>query len=232
MLKKSKNKAPQSPKQQAISFIQEAHDFEKAKVSESEKSKRIAWRITGVSVIVILFLSFALASLVPLKSVQPYVITVDNNTGATEVVNVMRESETSYGQVTDRFWLSQYVKYRENYDWWTVQDSYEASMLLSSAPVQIEISDFFDSPAAPYKVFKDQFRVDVKIISISWIGTTAQIRFEKKVKSLQQGTKDQAVKRYIATIAYRYINTPQTEAERLVNPLGFQVVSYSVDSES
>lgn len=228
MLKRHKKKGS---KQMAIDFIQQANQFEKSQIDAIKRNNKTAWRITAVSLLLAVLSVIAVMLLTPLKTVTPYVIRVDNNTGATDIVTVIQQSETSYGEATDRYWLSQYIKMRESYDWWTVQSTYDASMLLSSSVLQNEIAAFFESEAAPYKVFKDKYRVDIKILSISWVGDTAQIRFEKQVKPLIQGQKAPVVQRYIATIGYRYVNTAQAEKDRLVNPLGLQVMSYRVDPE-
>lgn len=228
MLKRHKKKGS---KQMAIDFIQQANQFEKSQIDAIKRNNKTAWRITAASLLLAVLSVIAVMLLTPLKTVTPYVIRVDNNTGATDIVTVLQQSETSYGEATDRYWLSQYIKMRESYDWWTVQSTYDASMLLSSSVLQNEIAAFFESEAAPYKVFKDKYRVDIKILSISWVGDTAQIRFEKQVKPLIQGQKAPVVQRYIATIGYRYVNTAQAEKDRLVNPLGLQVMSYRVDPE-
>lgn len=228
MLKRREKKGS---KQMAIDFIQQANQFEKSQIDAIKRNNKTAWRITAASLLLAVLSVIAVMLLTPLKTVTPYVIRVDNNTGATDIVTVLQQSETSYGEATDRYWLSQYIKMRESYDWWTVQSTYDASMLLSSSALQNEIAAFFESEAAPYKVFKDKYRVDIKILSISWIGDTAQIRFEKQVKPLVQGQKSPVVQRYIATIGYRYVNTAQAEKDRLVNPLGLQVMSYRVDPE-
>lgn len=228
MLKRREKKGP---KQMAIDFIQQANQFEKSQIEAIKHNNKTAWRITAASLLLAVLSVIAVMLLTPLKTVTPYVIRVDNNTGATDIVTVLKQSETSYGEATDRYWLSQYIKMRESYDWWTVQSTYDASMLLSSSVLQNEIAAFFESEAAPYKVFKDKYRVDIKILSISWVGDTAQIRFEKQVKPLIQGQKAPVVQRYIATIGYRYVNTAQAEKDRLVNPLGLQVMSYRVDPE-
>lgn len=228
MLKRREKKGA---KQMAIDFIQQANQFEKSQIDAIKRNNKTAWRITAASLLLAVLSVIAVMLLTPLKTVTPYVIRVDNNTGATDIVTVLQQSETSYGEATDRYWLSQYIKMRESYDWWTVQSTYDASMLLSSPVLQNEIAAFFESEAAPYKVFKDKYRVDIKILSISWIGDTAQIRFEKQVKPLIQGQKAPVAQRYIATIGYRYVNTAQAEKDRLVNPLGLQVMSYRVDPE-
>ena len=218
-------------RQMAIEFVQQANQFEKSQIEAIKRNNRLAWRIAAVSLLLAFLAIGAVILLTPLKTVTPYVIRVDNNTGATDIVTVMKQRETSYGEVTDRYWLSQYIKMRESYDWWTVQSTYDASMLLSSPTIQNEIAAFFASEAAPHKVFKDKYRVDIKVLSISWIGNTAQVRFEKQVKPLFQGQQTPAAQRYIATVAYRYVNTAQAEKDRLINPLGLQVLSYRVDPE-
>ncbi|WP_230479013.1 VirB8/TrbF family protein, partial [Kingella kingae] len=40
----------------------------------------------------------AVLGLTPLKTVQPIVIPVDNNTGATDIVTTMKKQEQSYGE--------------------------------------------------------------------------------------------------------------------------------------
>ena len=85
---------------------------------------RVSW-ITGLAV-------GAVAGLTPLKETRPYVIKVDNNTGQTEIVTMMKNQEQSYGEVMDKHWLTRYVQLRESYDWVTIQDNYDAVMLMSS----------------------------------------------------------------------------------------------------
>ena len=219
-------------KQKGLKFIQEAKEFERTRIDSIKRSNKIAWRITAVAIAMCFMSVGAVMMLTPLKTVEPFLLRVDNNTGAVDMMTMLKESETSYGEVTDKYWLSQYVKFREGYDWWTVQGHYDATMLLSGPNEQKIIGDFFASPAAPYKVFKEMYRVDIKVLSISWVGNVAQVRFEKKVVSLIESHQTQEQpQRLIATIGYQYLNTPQQQADRLINPLGFQVMSYRIDSE-
>lgn len=220
-----------SSQQSAIKFIQSAAEFEKTRIQSIKRSNKIAWSITGVAVLMTVMSVGAIMMLTPLKRVEPFVLKVDNSTGMVEIVTTMKEREASYGEVIDRYWLSQYIQYRESYDWWNVQDYYNAAMLLSAPAEQLKIADFFGSPAAPYKVLKDQVRVKTKIVSISWVGSTAQVRFEKHVQPLDKYAEKTAPQRLIATINYRYLSTPQSANDRLVNPLGVQIESYRTDHE-
>lgn len=226
-----KNKSP-SPRQSAIAFIQQANEFEKSRIVSVKRNNKIAWGITGVSTLMTVMSVAAVMLLAPLKTVEPFVIRVDNNTGVTDIVTTMKEHNKSYGEIIDRYWLTQYVKFRESYDWWTVQSGYDAAMLLSGTTEQGVIGGLFQSEGAPYKVFKDRFRVDVKILSVTWIGEVAQVRFEKQVKPLSESTQRPPAQRLMATIGYQYINMPQADKDREINPLGLQVMHYRVDTES
>ncbi|MDK4605446.1 type IV secretion system protein, partial [Kingella kingae] len=174
----------------------------------------------------------AVLGLTPLKTVQPFVIRVDNNTGATDIVTTMKKQEKSYGEVMDKFWLAQYVRYREGYDWQTVQDTFDATNLLSSQQEQVQFSQIYkDNPNAPHKILRDTAKVVVKANAIAFVGNMAQVRFEKAVIPLNKSDMQPAPQRYIATIAYEYKNAGMKDEDRLINPLGFQVTSYRVDKE-
>lgn len=232
MLLKRKKEKKQTPHQEANSFIQSAKEFEKTRIESIKRSNKIAWGVTSVAVLMSLVSVSAVSMLAPLKTVEPFVLRVDENTGVVDIVTTIKNAEETYGEVVDKYWLSEYVKFREGYDWWTVQSGYDATMLLSGVVEQNIVSEFFQSPAAPYKVFKERFRVDIRIISVTWVGTTAQVRFEKTVIPVNASSnQERTSQRLIATIGYQYLNTPQQESARLVNPLGLQVMSYRVDPE-
>ncbi|WP_037586960.1 virB8 family protein [Stenoxybacter acetivorans] len=221
-------------KQNARQFIQAAAAFEQSEIERVKKTNKIAWRIAIGSLVITALSVVAVVGLTPLKQVQPFVIRVDNNTGATDIVTVVKQREQSYGEVIDKYWLAQYVRQREGYDWQTIQDSYDTTMLLSSPPIQQEFAKIYsDNPQAPHKILKDAFKVVVNIKTISFIGTTAQVRFDKKMIPISGDTsRTFPPQPLIATIAYEYSDQPLAEKDRLINPLGFQVMSYRVDPEN
>ena len=57
----------------------------------------------------------------------------------------------------------------------------------------------------------------------------AQLYFTKIVQ--QPGGINDARSNWVATINFKYVEKPETEADRLYNPLGFQVISYRADPE-
>ena len=217
-----------------IEFIQAAKDFEKSEIDRVHKSAKIAWRISGACLLITGLAVGAVAGLTPMKETRPYVIRVDNNTGVTDIVTVMKTKEQTYGEVIDKHWLGQYIQYRESYDWFTIQDSYDATMLMSSPEVQVEFAKVYnDNPQAPHKILKNNFKVVAKVKAITFIGNTAQIRFEKRMLPVTGDlNKEFPVQNMIATIGYEYTSQPMSEEARRVNPLGFQVTSYRVDPET
>ena len=113
-----------------------------------------------------------------------------------------------------------------------MQDTYDATMLLSAPQEQEVVNRLFNSEYAPHKVLTDKYQVKVKIKMITYLGGTAQVRFEKIRIPTSQATHEAPVtQNMMATIAFGYENGAQNEKERLVNPLGFQAVSYRADME-
>ena len=241
MFKKNKNPNNEPAKalsrkeldKEAKAYMQSAKQFEQSEIERTRKFAKFAWISAGLCLFVAGAAVFAVAGLTPLKTAVPFVIRVDNSTGATDIVSIMKTKEENYGEVVDKYWLAKYVRDREGYDWYTLQASYNATMLLSDVQEQEKISKIFNHPtAAPHKVLKDKFRVEIEITSISFIAKeTAQVRFTKQVVPLYEGDSKPAPEKYIATIGYEYRSAPQDESDRLINPLGFQVMSYRADPE-
>ena len=218
----------------ALAFIQAAKQFEQSEIDSVRRNNKIAWRITAVCLVLSGMAIGAVAALTPLKTTEPFMVRVDNNTGATDIVTTLKHSEKSYGEVIDKYWLAQYIRYREGYDWQTIQGSYDATMLLSAPPIQAEFARLYkDNPQAPHKILKDQFKVVAKVKAISFVGNMVQVRFDKQMIPVAGDlNKTFPAQPLIATMAFEYSNRPQNEKDRLVNPLGFQLVSYRVDPET
>ncbi|MBQ9619362.1 MAG: type IV secretion system protein [Neisseriaceae bacterium] len=224
--KKSLNKEAQK-------YIQAAQDFEKSEIDRVRKNAKIAWRLSFVMTGLAALSIFAIAMLTPLKTVQPFVIRVDNNTGLTDTVSVMKERQDRYEEIVDKYFLKQYVQYREGYDWETIQTTFDATKLMSSPQVGNEFAAMYAGENAPHKVLKNSRKVVVKVQSVAFVGDLAQVRFTKQSVEVGDGVDNQksAPIKMIATIAWEYQGGKMSEQDRLINPLGFKVKSYRVDRE-
>ena len=86
----------------ALAFIQAAKQFEQSEIDSVRRNNKIAWRITAVCLVLSGMAIGAVAALTPLKTTEPFMVRVDNNTGATDIVTTLKHSEKSYGEVIDK----------------------------------------------------------------------------------------------------------------------------------
>lgn len=106
-------------------------------------------------------------------------------------------------------------------------------MLMSDAALQTDLIRLYkDSPNAPHKILTDKYLINIKILSISFIGKTAQVRYEKTMVPLTADKNVIPPQRYVATISYEYRDVSMSDEARLVNPLGFTVTSWRTDKEA
>lgn len=229
-----------SPKEEKIAktnadlHFKAVREFENDRITLAFKSAKTAWRIAIIACVVTALMAAAIAMMMPLKKVMPYVIRVDNNTGYTDVVTPMSDAQTTYGQELDKYWLSKFVTNRESYEWQTVQNMYDVVGLMTNDKVFTEYKTIIENKdVSPLYLLKKDKKVMVRVVSVTFVGDVAQVRFIKYVKN-SNGTMAPEYKpaNFVATIAYDYLKKIRTEQQRLINPLGFRVISYRADPEN
>lgn len=215
-------------------FLAESKGLERNFMREVLLSRKNAWLVAAVAG----FLAFAALMVLAVhikessRPVPPFILRVDNATGAVDAVSVMKEHQDSYGEIVDQYWLNQYVLHRESYDFQTIQTDYEATGLMSTSDVAADYHKVFEGDQARDKVLADKARVLVKMESapvVNPTNSTAVARFTTVVH--WHNNRPDEVRHWIATIAYSYVAAPMRPQDRLVNSLGFQVTSYRVDPE-
>ena len=78
------------------SYFEKARRFDQDRMMQIERSNRIAWAIAIASSIVAGVAVFAVAGLTPLKTVEPFVVRVDNSTGIVDVVSALTSTAGTY----------------------------------------------------------------------------------------------------------------------------------------
>lgn len=210
----------------------DAMDWEASKTLAREKSERRAWSVAILAGIMTVLSWLAIVIMMPLKESVPYVIRVDNATGVPDIVTAMDDKKVTGDEVMDKYWLAQYVLARETYDWHTLQQDYDKVGLLSSPNVGKAYAELFDGKDALDKRYGENIRATVKVISVVPSGAeTGTVRFIKTTKRADEEGPGASMS-WVATIAFEYRNPSVIkESQRLVNPFGFQVLSYRVDPE-
>ncbi len=214
-------------------FEEAAKDFEESKIIGLKLSRKIAWMVAGSAIVLALLCVIALlVALFNHDDPEPVVLTHNTGTGVITMARSVKDTQDKYDEVTDKYWIANYVRHRENYDWYTIGTDSEIVKLMSAPDVATEYLRDVQSETAPLNIYKDKGKVVVKITSITYVGTLAQVRFTKeRVSTSGENLDGSPVQNFIATIAYKYESGLMTDQERLINPIGFRTVSYRVDAE-
>jgi len=220
------------PGTQTRDIYDQAINWETSRTLSIEHSERRAWNIVYAAVGLLLLSWLAIVLMLPLKETIPYVVRVDNTTGVPDIVTAMTDKKVTGDDVMNKYWLAQYVLARETYDWYTLQRDYDKVGLLSSSNVGKGYTQQFEGKEALDKKYGATTRVTVGIITaVPTSATTGTVRFIKTIKRVDDDGPGVSAK-YIATVAFEYRSTSLIkESQRLVNPFGFQVLSYRVDPE-
>jgi type IV secretory pathway component VirB8 len=211
---------------------EEAMSWDASRVLAQEKSEQRAWKLAWLSVLVTVLSWLALVLLIPLKQTQPYLIRVDSATGIPDIVTTLKEEDIGKEEATQKYFLADYVKSRETYDWNTLQVDYDKTRLYSTSAIAKEYAALFEGENALDKKYGAKVRATVKIQSVVPTSpTTGTVRFSKITKFVEGNSPGEET-RWVATVAFSFNNPMKLkESERLTNPFGFQVVSYRVDPE-
>lgn len=210
-------------------FAEASKYWETDEIARARKSEQRAWMVAAGGMVTGLVACVAVALLTPLKTVEPFVVRVDKNTGATDIVTHIDEQTVTFNEAIDKYFLARYVNYREEYSTAMAFPDYEAVSLMSAR----NVADAYiakikpDNPQSPTKVYGNDGTVEVAVNSIAFLGKgVAQVRFSRLERFPNAAPRETG---WIATITYRYMKTAADAKALLVNPVGFQVDDYRLD---
>lgn len=165
------------------------------------------------------------------KTIEPFVVEIDERTGIPTVVNQVSKKEYTANNIIIEYFLYHYVLARESYDYVDFNYKYNTVVrLLSSVEV---FRNFYRkvntrNEDSPYNLYGRDTRLVPKIRSILNISGGKQIRI------IIQHIKDNILlkeEKKIIFLRYRFVELNLSLDERLINPLGFQVTEYKIEDE-
>lgn len=173
-------------------------------------------------------------ALIPLKTVEAFVVEVDKVTGETKVLKQYTGTieNTTLEEVLSKYWINQYMIARESYSpKLDIEENYAKVEALSEPNAfQVYAKRFTDeAPDNPFTKYKDN-RVRVAVKTISFLRKdTATVRYEL-IEERQNG---EAVKtsKLMDILQYKYTKTPTIEKDAFANPLGFKIIEYRTAQE-
>lgn len=216
-----------------MSIFTKGANWEATRLSDLEKSRKLAWSFAGLMGICLIVSVVALAMLTPLRRTMPYVVKQDAQTGNLEVLQSFDNRVIGNQELLNKYWARKYVVSREQYNWWLVASDYDAVASMTDSSIFKDYSDQFVGDKGIDKVFGDYTERRIKILSIAPSPTNPQqmvVRFERTTVS--KGVVVESPTVFVANMTFRYNpNAYTSEAELIRNPMGFVVYSYRRDVE-
>lgn len=217
-------------------YFEEARGWDADRVAQTRRSTRVAWwsAVGGWSCAICC--AAALALLVPLKRVEPFVVRVDNSTGVVDVVPVYVGNAPLDESIT-RYFLTHYVSVCERFNFATAESDYEECGAFHSAQRnQTWYASWAPTnPASPLNVHKDGSSVRVQVSAVSFFSRSsgladiAQVRY---IKAASAGNgAPEVVTHWLASVQFAYSEPARDPKTRRWNPLGFKVVEFRAEPE-
>lgn len=214
-------------------YYADAATWNRDRLQALRSAQRTAWWVAGAAMVVALLEGVALLLLTPLKTVEPYTLLVDRTTGYVQALKPLDPGKIAPDTALTQSLLVQYVIAREGFDFDTINASYRKVALMSAGRArsgylgQMQVSN----PHSPLITYPRGTVVETQVKSVSPMGKgVALVRFD--TVRMNPGGQAQLRAPWIAVIHYRFSGEPLKLADRFVNPLGFQVVSYRRDQEA
>jgi type IV secretion system protein VirB8 len=212
-------------------YFEKARRFDQDRMVSADRSKRIAWFVAIVASVLACVSVAAVVALTPLKTVEPFVIRVDNSTGIVDVVSALSSAAGSYDEEVTKYFAARYVRAREGYVWSEAEENFRTASLMSNVAEQQRFASAYrgGNPESPQNIYGRSATSRVGIKSISLISSNVvSVRY---TRTIARGDNVRTT-HWVATITYSYANAPISSSDRLVNPLGFVVSEYRADPEA
>jgi len=196
----------------------------------------VSWAMAVAGWICAVAGAVALAVMMPLKRVEPFVVRVDNTTGIVDVVPVY-SAGTAPDEAVTRYFLMHYLTVCERFNFSTAESDYEECGAFHSAQRNQSWYALWtaSNPASPLNVFKDGSSVRVQVTSVSFftrasgLSDLAQVRYLKALR--QAGGADEKYTHWVATVQYAYAAPAKDPKTRRWNPLGFKILDFKAEPE-
>lgn len=217
-------------------YFQEAAAWDVDRAAQTIQRARIAWVVAIAGWFCAIAVALALAELTPLKTVEPFVIRVDNSTGIVDIVP-MYAGHAEIGETVARYLLTHYVTVCEGFAYATAERDYQECGAYHDARRNQEWYAQWNpiNPNSPLNLYKDGTTLRVQVTAVTFFkrqnGLTdlAQVRYIKR-KRAPGGAE--VLSHWIATIEYVYVAPSRDPRMRQWNPLGFRVTDFHREPES
>ncbi|NNU63377.1 virB8 family protein [Ochrobactrum soli] len=212
-------------------YFERSRRWEQDELRSALRSKRLAWTVAAIASIGMIVSVGAVAALAPLKSVEPFLVRVDNTNGIVDTVASLKDAPVTLDDAMSRYFVAKYVRSRESYSPDTAKFNYDVVSNMSTGPVQETYANWVsgNNPNSPQRVYGSQTKVSVDITSVQLVRPgLASVRYRQTIEYEQNRT----TKHFIATVVYQLLpDADLSIQQRLINPVAFAVTEYRTDPE-
>ncbi|HUN25449.1 MAG TPA: type IV secretion system protein [Steroidobacteraceae bacterium] len=217
-------------------YWRESRGWDNDRLARLQRTERRAWWTAAAGWLCAMSCAGAVAALMPLKQIAPFMVRVDNSTGIVDVVP-LAAGRMDPGELVTRYLLSHYVTTCERFILATAESDYEECGAFHSAlRNQLWYAQWNRAnPSSPLNLYKDGTTVRATVVSVSFfrrasgLGDLAQVRYVKRLRRADGPAEE--VTHWIATVQYAYGEPSQDLRTRSLNPLGFRVLDFRPEPE-
>lgn len=198
-----------------------------------QRSRTLAWAVACVAALIAILEAIAIVFMLPLKTVEPYTLLVDRQTGHVEALAPLEAEVIAPDTALTRSFLVQYVIARESYDFDNLQSDYrKVALWTTGSERQRYINEMSASnPRSPLSIYPKQTRISVEILSVSSLSNDSSLVRFTTTRS-DGGGRSGPPEHWAAVINYEFSGAEMSAEDRYINPLGFQVTRYRRDAET
>lgn len=222
----------EQPDPKLADYYRQAESWADDRAAGTARERRLGWIVAAVLGAIALLEAIALVVLLPLKTIEPYTLLVDRQTGYVQQLKPLERQTITPDAALVRSFLVQYVIAREGFDIDALKDSYRKVALWSSGEARSQYLSGMQAsnPVSPLATLPRRALVNVEIRSVNALGADIyQVRFA--TIRTDPGGQPRQTGIWAAVIKYHFSGEAMNAGDRLVNPLGFQVLRYDRAAE-
>lgn len=212
----------------------------KDKYESVRQQRDVLSAITMISLLLAAASVLTVMWLTPYKSVEPFVIQIDEKAGIVQRVDPAQRTEFTANEAVDRYFIAQYVRAREGYVPGIFSLNYRTVRVMSMPGVFREYVRTVSrgNPQSPINTLTNQANRVINFKNINFVKNTNAAASQSKVAVVRVRINDQSEKptlvreqHKVITMQFRYALLSLSEEDRFMNPIGFLVESYQIEQE-
>lgn len=221
-------------------LIDLAADEADRRALDSERSRRLAWRMAGafgaMGFAGVIVAGGAIATSMR-PAPPPEILVVDKTSGTPQRLMSLIEFQMNPEESTIRRNVSTFVSAREGYSYEQADTHYYTTAAFLSPQLQAQWGQMWDAsnPDSPPRKFKKERRVRISVGAITIlrnglgtaIGARASFTKTELVNDIEDGTPTS----WISNISFHWVNQPTNEPDRRINDLGMEITDYTADRD-